>query len=169
MHYTSVLEANGFEEYQRLLATWMFIGVGQGIFLLKRLLSIVRFNHLRKLNFDLNQDERREGAVMTGGGDWMRDIVDQAALNDDLDSLIRFQIRDFEGDPAVVRLEKSRAKMLECAMRGLWPKASEEARKVLAQAGGDDDVARMIIATGHIASRRLDAARDALLGLEQWI
>ena len=37
----------------------------------------------------------------------MRDIVDQAALNDDLDSLIRFQMRDFEGDPAVVRLEKS--------------------------------------------------------------
>ena len=31
----------------------------------------------------------------------------------------------------------------------------------------DDDVARMIIATGHIASRRLDAARDALHGLQQ--
>ena len=167
MPYTSVLEANGFEEYQRLLATWMFIGVGQGIFLLTWLLSIVRFNHLRKLNFDLNPDERREGAVMTGGGDWMRDIVDQAALNDDLDSLIRFQMRDFEGDPAVVRLEKSRAKMLECAMRGLWPKAIEEARKVLAQAGGDDDEARMIMATGHMASRRLDAAREALHNLQQ--
>ena len=167
MPYTNVLEANGFEEYQRLLATWMFIGVGQGIFLLTWLLSIVRFNHLRKLNFDLNPDERREGAVMTGGGDWMRDIVDQAALNDDLDSLIRFQMRDFEGDPAVVRLEKSRAKMLECAMRGLWPKAIEEARKVLAQAGGDDDEARMIMATGHMASRRLDAAREALHNLQQ--
>ena len=59
--------------------------------------------------------------------------------------------------------------MWELAIRGLWPSAIEEARKVLlAQAGGDDDVARMIIAaTGHIASRRLDAARDALLGLEQ--
>ena len=66
MPYTNVLEANGFEEYQRLLATWMFIGVGRGIFLLTWLLSIVRFNHLRKLNFDLNPDERREGAVMTG-------------------------------------------------------------------------------------------------------
>ena len=39
---------------------------------------------------------------------------------------------------------------MEQAIRGLWPTAIEEARKVLAQAGGDDDVARMIIATGHM-------------------
>ena len=57
--------------------------------------------------------------------------------------------------------------MWELALRGLWPKAIEEARKVLAQAGGDDDVARMIVAVGHMASRRLDAARESLHGLQQ--
>ena len=97
----------------------------------------------------------------------MRTLVDEAALIEDLDTLIRFQRRSLDGDPSVVRFEKARARMWELAIRGLWPSAIEEARKVLAQAGGDDDVARMIIATGHIASRRLDAARDALMGLEQ--
>ena len=42
-----------------------------------------------------------------------------------------------------------------------------EAKKVLAQSGGDDDEARMLIATGYIATRRLDAARGALRGLQQ--
>ena len=151
----------------RLLATWMFIAVGQAIFLLTWVLSIARFGHLRRLKFDLDPDERREGAVMSGGSDWMRDTVDQAALNDDLDALIRFQNREFEEDPALVRHEKARAKMLESGLRGLWPKAIEEARKVLAQAGGDDDEARMIIAVGHLASRRLDAARESLHNLQQ--
>ena len=72
-------------------------------------------------------------------------------------------MRSIDGDQSVVRFEKARASMWEQAIRGLWPSAIEEARKVLAQAGGDDDVARMIIATGHIASRRLDAARDACM------
>ena len=40
-------------------------------------------------------------------------------------------------------------------------------KKVLAQSGGDDDEARMIIAAGHIACRRLDAAREALHNLQQ--
>jgi hypothetical protein len=57
--------------------------------------------------------------------------------------------------------------MWEMAIRGLWPSAIEEARKVLAQSGGSDDEARMIVATGQIASRRLDAAREALHGLQQ--
>ena len=48
----------------------------------------------------------------------------------------------------------------------MWPSAIERREKFWLR-GGDDDVARMIIATGHIASRRLDAARDALMGLEQ--
>ena len=167
MPYTDWLEQRGFKEDVRLLATWMFIAVGQAIFLLTWVLSIARFGHLRRLKFDLNPDERREGAVMSGGSDWMRDTVDQAALNDDLDALIRFQNREFEEDPALVRHEKARAKMLESGLRGLWPKAIEEARKVLAQAGGDDDEARMIIAVGHLASRRLDAARESLHNLQQ--
>ena len=167
MPYTDWLEQRGFEEDVRLLATWMFIAVGQAIFLLTWVLSIARFGHLRRLKFDLNPDERREGAVMSGGSDWMRDTVDQAALNEDIDALIRFQIKDFEEDPALVRHEKARAKMLENALRGLWPIAVEEARKVLAQAGGDDDEARMIIAVGHLASRRLDAARESLHNLQQ--
>ena len=167
MPYTDWLEQRGFKEDVRLLATWMFIAVGQAIFLLTWVLSIARFGHLRRLKFDLNPDERREGAVMSGGSDWMRDTVDQAALNDDLDALIRFQNKEFEEDPALVRHEKARAKMLESGLRGLWPKAIEEARKVLAQAGGDDDEARMIIAVGHLASRRLDAARESLHNLQQ--
>ena len=64
-------------------------------------------------------------------------------------------------------MKKARAKMWESAIRGLWPKSIEEAKKVLAQSGGDDDEARMLIATGHIATRRLDAARGALRGLQQ--
>ena len=168
MPFTETLENEyGFNEEMRLLATWMFIAVGQFIFLLTWLVSIIRFGSLRTLRFDLNPDERREGAVRLAGGDWMRTLVDEAALVEDLDTLIRFQMRSLDGDPSVVRFEKARARMWEQAIRGLWPTAIEEARKVLAQAGGDDDVARMIIATGHIASRRLDAARDALHGLEQ--
>ena len=43
--------------------------------------------------------------------------------------------------------------MWECAIRGLWPKSIEEAKKVLAQSGGDDDEARMLIATGLHATQ----------------
>ncbi|MED5309098.1 MAG: hypothetical protein VYA95_07080, partial [Candidatus Thermoplasmatota archaeon] len=163
MPFTDTLENKyGFDEGNRLLATWMFIAVGQLIFLLTWLVSIIRFGSLRSLRFDLNPDERREGAVRLAGGDWMRTLVDEAALVEDLDTLIRFQRRSLDGDPSVIRYEKARARMWELAIRGLWPSAIEEARKVLAQAGGDDDIARMIIATGHMSSRRLDAARDAL-------
>ena len=104
---------------------------------------------------------------MSGGGNWMSDLVADAALNNDLDALIRFQERSIGEDEAIVRMAKSRARMLEMAIRGLWPTAIEEAKKVLAQAGGDDDEARMIVAAGHIACRRLDAAREALHNLQQ--
>lgn len=167
MPFTQNLEDNGFDESMRLLTTWMFIAVGQAIFLFTWLLSIARFGPLRQLKFDLDPEERREGAVMMADGDWMRDFVDEAALQEDLDALIRFQMQLIEGDVALVRHEKARAKMWECAIRGLWPKAIEESRKVLAQAGGDDDEARMITATGYLATRRLDAAREALRGLQQ--
>ena len=167
MPFTQDLEDNGFDESMRLLTTWMFIAVGQAIFLFTWLLSIARFGPLRQLKFDLDPEERREGAVMLADGDWMRDFVDEAALQEDLDALIRFQMQLIEGDVALVRHEKARAKMWECAIRGLWPKAIEESRKVLAQAGGDDDEARMITATGYLATRRLDAAREALRGLQQ--
>jgi hypothetical protein len=167
MPFTPWLEDRGFDEGNRLLTTWMFIGFGQAIFLFTWLLSIIRYSPLLKLRFDLNPDERREGAVKFAGGDWMRDLVDEAAINEDLDGLIQFQRRSIDGDAALVRHEKARARMWELAIRGLWPKAIEEAKKVLAQGGGDDDIARMLIATGHMASRRLDAAREALHGLQQ--
>lgn len=167
MPFTDILEKNGFDEGNRLLTTWMFIAFGQAVFLFTWLLSIIRYSPLLKLRFDLNPDERREGAVKFAGGDWMRELVDDAAINEDLDALIQFQRRSIEGDSALVRHEKARAHMWELALRGLWPKAIEEARKVLAQAGGEDDVARMIIAVGYMASRRLDAAREALHGLQQ--
>ena len=104
---------------------------------------------------------------MAGGGDWMRDHIEAAARSDDISTLIAFQNEQIDGDRAVVRLEKARAKMIESALRGLWPRAIEAARKVLAQHGGDDDEARMIIATGHMACRRFDAAKEALRGMEQ--
>ena len=150
-----------------LRETWQFIAAGQTIFLLTWLLSISRFEHLRSLKFDLSPDERREGVIMTGGGDWMRDHIEDAARADDIAALRAFQTRKIDGDKAVVRLEKGRARMLESALRGLWPRAVEEARKVLAQQGGEDDEARMIIAAGHIACRRLDAAKEALRGMQQ--
>ncbi len=150
-----------------LAETWQFIAAGQAIFLLTWILSLGRFNIMKNLRFDLNPDERREGAILAGGGDWMRNYVEEAAFRDDLDALRRFQSDTIKGNQLVVQLEKSRARMLECAIRGLWPEAIDVARKLLAQQGGEDDEARMIIAAGHIASRRLDAAREALRGLEQ--
>ena len=167
MPFTDWLEARGFDEGNRLLTTWMFIAFGQAIFLFTWLLSIIKYSPLLKLKFDLNPDERREGAVQFAGGDWMRELVDDAAIKEDIDGLIQFQRRSISGDPALVRHEKARAQMWELALRGLWPKAIEEAKKVLAQAGGEDDIARMLIAVGHMASRRLDAAREALHGLQQ--
>ena len=167
MPFIEWFEGRGFDEEYRLLVTWIFIAVGQTIFLLTWVLSISKFNSLRNLKFDLNPDQRREGAIMSGGGNWMFDLVEESALNNDLDALIRFQERSIGEDEAVVRLAKSRARMIEMAIRGLWPSAIEEAKKVLAQSGGDNDEARMIIAAGHIACRRLDAAREALHNLQQ--
>jgi len=167
MPFIEWFEGRGFDEEYRLLVTWIFIAVGQAIFLLTWVLSISKFNSLRNLKFDLNPDQRREGAIMSGGGNWMFDLVEESAQNNDIDSLIRFQNRSVGEDEAIVRLAKSRARMIEMALRGLWPTAIEEAKKVLAQSGGDDDEARMIIASGHIACRRLDAAREALHNLQQ--
>lgn len=149
-----------------LSATWQFITAGQSIFLLTWLLSSVRMQRLRALKFDLAPDERREGAIMAGGGDWMREHIEIAAKDRDIAALRSFQTENIEGDRAIVRLEKGRAKMVESALRGLWPRAIEEARKVLAQQGGEDDEARMVIAAGHIACRRIDAAKEALRGME---
>mgnify|MGYP001180419091 FL=1 len=167
MPFIEWFEGRGFDEEYRLLVTWIFIAVGQTIFLLTWVLSVSKFNSLRNLKFDLNPDQRREGAIMSGGGNWMFDLVEESALNNDLDALIRFQERSIGEDEAVVRLAKSRARMIEMGIRGLWPSAIEEAKKVLAQSGGDNDEARMIIAAGHIACRRLDAAREALHNLQQ--
>ena len=167
MPFIEWFESNGFDEKNRLLVTWIFIAVGQAIFLVTWILSVAKFNILRNLKFDLNPDERREGAIMSGGGNWMFDLIEDAAAKNDLDALIRFQMRSIGEDEAIVRMAKSRARMLEMAIRGLWPAAIEEGKKVLAQDGGDNDEARMIIAAGHIACRRLDAARESLHNLQQ--
>ena len=47
---------------------------------------------------------------MSGGGNWMFDLIDESALSNDLDGLIRFQNRHVSEDEAVVRMAKSRAK-----------------------------------------------------------
>ncbi len=167
MPFIEWFEGRGFDEEYRLLVTWIFIAVGQTIFLLTWVLSIAKFNSLRNLKFDLNPDQRREGAILSGGGNWMFDLVEESGQNNDIDGLIRFQSRSIGEDEAIVRLAKSRARMVEMGLRGLWPSAIEEAKKVLAQSGGEDDEARMIIAAGHIACRRLDAAREALHNLQQ--
>ena len=164
---TAVLSDIGAGPVVILLSTWYFIAAGQAFFLLTWTMSLLRFGTLRRLRFDLAPDERREGAIMAGGGDWMQELVDNAAYADDLDTLRRFQKDAVAGDQSIVRLQKSRARMLENALRGMWPAAAEEARKVLAQQGGDDDEARMLICAAHVTCRRLDAAREALRGLEQ--
>ena len=134
----------------RLLTVWLFIAVGQLIFLMTWLLSISKFGHLTKLRFDLNPDERREGAVLLEGGDRLQNLVENAAYNEDLDMLIRIQTHD---SPAI-RPDSTRTVPrfhVGKALRGLWPQAIEESRKLLAQSGGDNDEARMLIATGYMA------------------
>ena len=76
MPLTEVLEADrfGFDERARLEATWMFIALGQAVFLFTWALSIFRFRALRTLRFDLNPEARRDGAVKFEQGDWMRKL-----------------------------------------------------------------------------------------------
>jgi len=167
MPFTDYLERIGFDELMILQTTWTFIAAGQTVFLIVWILSAGRFLSLRSVKFDLAPDERRKGAFRRGKGDWMKDFVDQAALNEDLDQLIRFQNESISGDQSMVRLAKSRARMHEFAIRGMWPSAIDDARKVLAQQGGNDDEARMIIAVGHLACRRIDAAKEVLFDLIQ--
>ena len=107
MPFTSMLEADrfGFDERARLEATWMFIALGQAVFMFTWGLSIFRFRALRNLRFDLNPDERRDGAVKFAEGDWMRTLVEEAAISEDLDALIEFQRRSISGDPSLIRHE----------------------------------------------------------------
>ncbi|DAC15192.1 MAG TPA: tetratricopeptide repeat protein, partial [Candidatus Poseidoniaceae archaeon] len=167
MPYTEWLNQQQFDEEMRLLTTWMFIAVGQAIFMLTWLASISQFGRLRGLRFDIDPDRRRDGAVMLTEGNSLRMMIDKAAQNDDIDLLRRLQNAEFTDDEALIRHEKARARMWELSLRGLWPQASEEAKKVLAQSGGDDDESRLLLAVSYLASRRLDAAREALYGLEQ--
>jgi hypothetical protein len=111
MPMTTWLEGRGFDEEMRLLTVWLFIAVGQAVFMLTWILSIIRFGALRKLRFDLNPDERREGAVKVEGGDRLQLMVETAAYNEDIDLLIRVQTHDFPGDQALIRQEQSRASM----------------------------------------------------------
>lgn len=166
MPFTNLLADNGFGEYEILRVTWTFIASGQAVFLLIWILSIWKFFPLKKYSFDLSPDERRAGAFRRGTNDWMQKKIDVAVKNDDLDFLISFQGESIQGDQSLVRLAKTKAKMHEYALRGLWPKAIAEARNVLAQQGGEDDDARLLIAVGHVACRRIDAAREALSSLE---
>jgi hypothetical protein len=154
-------------EFVLLQETWNFIAAGQAIFLLTWLVSITRFFRVKRAGFDLSPDERREGDVNTDSGHHLRKFVEDAARKEDVAALRRFQFEKIPGDEGLVRLEKMRAAMLEYAIRGLWPMSVERARTLLAQQGGNDDHARMVIAVGHIANRRLDAAREAISGLMQ--
>ena len=90
------------------------------------LLSISKFGHLTKLRFDLNPDERREGAVLLEGGDRLQNLVENAAYNEDLDMLIRIQSREFPGDQALIRQEQSRASMWEKRFVVSGPKPSKK-------------------------------------------
>ena len=166
MPFTDLLAEYGFGEYEILRTTWTFIASGQAIFLLIWILSVWKFFTLKNQTFDLSPDERRAGAFRRGTNDWMQKKLDKAVRSDDLDLLITFQAESIQGDQSMVRLAKAKAKMYEYALRGLWPKAITEARNVLAQQGGEDDDARLLIAVGHVACRRIDAAREALSTLE---
>ena len=104
-------------------------------------------NHI----FDLSPDERRAGAFRRGTNDWMQKKVDNAVRKDDLDFLIAFQGESIQGDQSLVRLAKTKAKMYEYALRGLWPKAITEARNVLAQQGGEDDDAEITLTPDNVS------------------
>ena len=123
MPFTDLLEDYGFVEYEILRTTWTFIATGQAIFLLIWILSIWKFFPLKNHIFDLSPDERRAGAFRRGTNDWMQKKVDNAVRKDDLDFLITFQGESIQGDQSLVRLAKTKAKMYEYALRGLWPKA----------------------------------------------
>ena len=125
-YMTVWLENNGFIEEMRLLTVWLFIAAGQVIFLLTWILSITRFGHLRRLRFDLNPDERREGAVKLEGGDRLQHLVETAAYNEDIDLLLRVQEHDFPGDQALIRQEQSRASMWEKALEDCGLKPSKK-------------------------------------------
>ena len=70
MPFTQTLEDDyGFDEGMRLLATWMFIAVGQLIFLLTWLVSIIRFGSLRSLRFDLKPRRKTRGCSQVSLGE----------------------------------------------------------------------------------------------------
>ena len=167
MPYAGELESSGFTEPVILLATWSFIAVGQGVFLVTWLLSMPRLKVLRELDFDLSPEERRGEVIDSGAGDWMKNLIHEAARREDINGLRLFQTESLAGDQAVVRMEKTRARMIERAMRGLWPQAMSESRSLLAQQGGEGLEARLILAISYIATRRLDAAKQILYGIDE--
>ncbi len=165
MPYASSLEANGFTEPVIILATWSFIAVGQAVFLIIWLLSLPRLKILREMKFDLSPEERREELVEGKTVKWMSDMVNEAAVKEDVNGLRLFQQAKLGGDEAVIRMEKTRARMIERAIRGLWPQATVEARSLLAQQGGSGIEARLILASSYLATRRLDAAKQVLYSI----
>ena len=167
MPYAAELEGQGFSESVILMATWSFIAVGQGVFLVTWLLSMPRLKVLRELEFDLSPEERRGEIIDSGAGDWMKNLIHEAARREDINGLRLFQSESLAGDQAVVRMEKTRARMIERAMRGLWPQAMSESRSLLAQQGGEGLEARLILAISYIATRRLDAAKQILYGIDE--
>jgi len=167
MPYANELDASGFTEPVILLATWSFIAVGQGVFLITWMMSMPSLKRLRELDFDLSPEERRGEIIDSGAGDWMKNLIHEAARREDINALRLFQNETLAGDEAVIRMEKTRARMIECALRGLWPRAMGECRSLLAQQGGEGMEARLILALSYIASRRIDAAKQVLYGIEE--
>jgi len=162
MPYASTLEAKGFTEPVILLATWSFIAVGQAVFLVIWMLSLPRLKQLRGMSFDLSPEERREESTLEGAGEWMTAMIHESACREDINALRLFQDAPLAGDEAVVRMEKTRARMIELAIRGLWPAAMKEARSLLAQQGGAGIEPRLVLAASYLATRRLDAAKRIL-------
>ena len=84
--------------------------------------------------------------------------------NDDL-GRARYEIakeRENEGSPGA-RLRLTRAEMMMAAAQGMWVLAEERATSALAQAGGDDDTARKVLAAAALALRDAD---ECLMDLE---
>ncbi len=162
MPYASTLEAKGFTEPVILMATWSFIAVGQAVFLITWIFSLPRMKQLREMEFDLSPEERRQASTQEGAGEWMTKMIHETAKREDINGLRLFQDAALAGDEAVVRMEKTRARMIERALRGLWPEATKEARSLLAQQGGVGIEPRLVLATSYLATRRLDAAKRIL-------
>ncbi len=150
--------------------TWTLAVAGQTLFFIFWLISLPKFLELRKSTFDLDAGRLRNKHI--GGSLLLQSVAKQHGNQDMIDLIAnddlgraRYEIgkvRQGEESPNA-RLRLARAEMMMAATQGMWVLAEERATSALAQAGGDDDVARKILAAAALAQRDAD---ECLMDLE---